>query len=39
MVSEWMDSGNIREFVNKYNRANRVQLVSDGVRSRGDGRD
>ena len=39
MVSEWMDNGNIREFVEKKKGVNRAQLVSDCVRSRGDGRD
>ena len=31
MVSEWMDHGNINEFVEKFEGANRVQLVSDCV--------
>jgi len=39
MVSEWMDNGNICEFVKKYAGVNRVQLVSDRVGSRGDRRD
>jgi serine/threonine protein kinase len=28
MISEWMDLGNINEFVKKYDGVNRVQLVS-----------
>ena len=28
MISEWMDEGNINEFVERYNGVNRVQLVS-----------
>jgi len=28
MISEWMDHGNINEFVKKYEGVNRVQLVS-----------
>jgi hypothetical protein len=35
MVSEWMDHGNINEFVKKDAGANRVQLVSDRSVSRG----
>jgi len=28
MISEWMDQGNINEFVRRYDGVNRVQLVS-----------
>lgn len=35
MISEWMDNGNINEFVERYEEVNRVQLVSDGATSRG----
>lgn len=31
MVSDWMENGNVNEFVKKYPHANRLQLV--GVRS------
>ena len=31
MISEWMDHGNINEFVEKHEGINRVQLVSDGI--------
>ena len=34
MISEWMEYGNINEFVEKNEGVNRVQLVSDGVTSR-----
>ena len=37
MVSEWMDNGNICEFIKKYGGVNRVQLVSDYARSCGEG--
>ena len=36
MVSEWMDHGNISEFVKNHGEVNRVQLVSDCIRSLGD---
>ena len=36
MVSEWMDNGNIREYVGKHGGVNRIQLVSDCVGPRGD---
>ena len=28
MISEWMDNGNINEFIEKHREANRMQLVS-----------
>ena len=28
MVSEWMDNGNINDFIQKYPEANRTKLVS-----------
>jgi len=31
MISEWMDHGNINEFVEKHDGINRVQLVSYGI--------
>jgi serine/threonine protein kinase len=34
MVSEWMDHGNINEFVENYTGVNRAQLVSDYAISR-----
>ena len=34
MISEWMDHGNIAEFVERHKGINRVQLVSDGVAPR-----
>ena len=34
MISEWMDHGNINEFMEKHEGVNRVQLVSDGITSR-----
>ena len=30
MITEWMDQGNINEFVKKFEGVNRVQLVSPG---------
>ena len=30
MISEWMDEGNINEYVEKYEGVNRLQLVSRG---------
>jgi len=36
MVSEWMDNGNICEYIGKHGGVNRVQLVSDWA---GPGRD
>ena len=33
MISEWMDHGNINEFVEKHEGINRVQLVSDSTAS------
>lgn len=29
MISEWMDNGNVNEFIRKHKGVNRVQLVSD----------
>ena len=31
MISEWMDHGNINEFVERSEGVNRVQLVSHGL--------
>lgn len=31
MISEWMDHGNVNEFVERHEGINRVQLVSDGI--------
>jgi len=28
MISEWMDNGNINEFIQKHKEVNRAQLVS-----------
>ena len=28
MISEWMENGNVNEFIQKHRRVNRVQLVS-----------
>jgi hypothetical protein len=39
MISEWMDHGNINEFVKNYTGVNRIQLVSDYAMSCGDWRD
>ena len=39
MISEWMDQGNINEFVKRYDGVNRVQLVSHRLVSFGDRRD
>ena len=39
MISEWMDQGNINEFVKRYDGVNRVQLVSHRLASCGDWRD
>ena len=33
MVSEWMDNGNINEFIRKDPDANRIALVRIGVQS------
>jgi len=33
MISEWMDHGNISEFVESQKGINRVQLVSNGATS------
>ena len=36
MISEWMDHGNINKYVENHEGVNRVQLVSNGVTSRGN---
>ena len=38
MISEWMDNGNINEYVKGHEGVNRVQLVSNDITSRGDKR-
>jgi len=39
LVSEWMDNGNINEFIKNHGQVNRVQLVSYHVCVCGDWRD
>ena len=39
MVSEWMDYGNINEFVKNHEWGNCLQLVSNCATARGDRRD
>jgi len=39
MVSEWMDHGDINEFIGNHQGVNRVQLVSGCTESCGDLRD
>ena len=39
LVSEWMDNGDINNFVKKHEDVNRVQLVSHHVRVCGDWHD